>query len=420
MKKISILFIILFFAIAGNEALAQESGEFSVKAQVRPRFEYNHGAILPLGENDDPTAFISNRARLSMAYDNGFLSMGVAGQEISVWGEKAQIENRGNFAINEAWVKLDRNGYFAQIGRQVLAYDDDRILGTLDWHQAGRWHDALKLGYENEAHRLHVILAYNQTSTTPRQGTYYQGGGQPYKLMQTGHYLYRGRRNFTASVLAMNLGFQAGTNDEPKINYMQTLGTNLAYAVNALDLQGTFYYQMGKTALGLNLSAFMFAAKAQYKFTPLFSAAAGLDYLSGNRSNSEKFTAFNPLYGTHHKFYGAMDYFYASTYPNVGLIDGYASLIFRPMNKFTIDVTCHYFASEQPINVDGESKKSLGSEIDLTLTYPIRSYITLQGGYSTMFGSDAFFVVKSGNKERFQSWMFVSLNVNPTLFKSRF
>jgi hypothetical protein len=164
----------------------------------------------------------------------------------------------------------------------------------------------------------------------------------------------------------------------------------------------------------------MFALKGQYKFTPTFSAALGIDYLSGDDNTNEKFTAFNPLYGTHHKFYGAMDYFYASPFGNYGLADIYASLIVKPTTKLTIDLTYHNFSAQQPVEVGGDEKKGLGSEIDLTFTYPIRSYITLQGGYSMMFGTDAFFTIKGGTKDRTQNWMFVTLNVNPTIFKAKF
>jgi hypothetical protein len=301
-----------------------------------------------------------------------------------------------------------------------LSYDDDRILGTLDWHQAGRWHDALRMGFDKKEHRLHLILAYNQTPKSPRQGSFYEFGGQPYKLMQTFHYLYNGTENLTASFLLMNLGFQGGDEVKPSINQMQTVGTHLTYNLNALGLTGSLYYQMGKTATELDLSAYMIALKGQYKFTPTFSAALGIDYLSGDDHTNKKFTAFNPLYGTHHKFYGAMDYFYASPFGNYGLVDIYGSLIFKPDNKLTIDLTYHNFSTQQPVKVNGDEKNGLGSEIDLTVTYPIRPYITLQGGYSMMFGTDAFFTIKGGTKDRMQNWMFVTLNVNPTIFKAKF
>lgn len=422
MRKIYFTFFFFAFILCGAVAIAQEGGEFTVKAQVRPRFEYNHGALLPLGKEDKATSFISNRARLSLGYDNGFLSMGVSGQDISIWGQKPQVDNAANFTLNEAWAKIYKNGVFAQIGRQSLIYDDERILGALDWNQAGRWHDALKLGYENYNHTAHLIFAYNQTSGIPRTGTFYYNGGQPYKFMQSGYYMYNNKENFSLSALFMNLGMQGGKADEPatQVYNMQTFGANISYTIKKdLNLFGTFYYQTGKNTADKTIRAYMFAGKAKYNVAPLFSVALGADYLSGQDTNSDKATAFNPLYGTHHKFYGAMDYFYASSYPAYGLMDIYASLIFKPLNKCTVDFTYHNFSAQQPVK-SIESSKGLGSEIDLTVTYPIRSYITLQGGYSMMFGTDAFFAAKGGHKDRTQHWAFLSLSINPTIFKSRF
>lgn len=412
---------------SGSIVSAQEKeNEITVKAQLRPRAEYRHGVISPMGENSKASSFISNRARLSVGFDNGFLAIGASAQDVSVWGERAQVDNTPwTSGINEAWAKIYKNGYFMQFGRQQLTYDDDRILGTLDWHQAGRYHDALKAGYENRNNKLHLILAYNQHAQKINTGTYY-AGGQPYKTMQTAWYQYDTKENFTASLLLMNLGFETGTPrqdgapDEAKTSNMQTIGTNLSYKINDLNLYGTVYYQMGKNRIDRDVNAYMFAAKGQYTFTPIFSAALGLDYLSGQKAGEEKATNFDPLYGTHHKFYGTMDYFYASPFGNRGLVDFYGSLIFKPANKLTIDLTYHNFSSQQPIDVFDAEKKGLGSEIDLTVTYPIRPYITLQGGYSMMFGTEAFFQIKGGSKDRTQNWAFLSLNVNPTIFKGKF
>ena len=67
--------------------------------------------------------------------------------------------------LNEAWAKLNFDeGFFAQLGRQSLIYDDERILGGLDWNVAGRYHDALKLGYANKNNEVHLILALSPVS----------------------------------------------------------------------------------------------------------------------------------------------------------------------------------------------------------------------------------------------------------------
>ncbi|NLZ95887.1 MAG: hypothetical protein GX921_08700, partial [Bacteroidales bacterium] len=149
MKHIYLTFVFLLIFTSSTSLFSQEDGDFTIKTQLRTRGEYRNGALFPRNEGDLPASFISNRARISLGFDNQFLSIGLSGQNVSVWGSRPQIENKGDFMLNEAWAKLSHNNFFAQIGRQQLAYDDDRILGTLDWNQSGRWHDVLKLGYEN-------------------------------------------------------------------------------------------------------------------------------------------------------------------------------------------------------------------------------------------------------------------------------
>ena len=75
-----------------------------------------------------------------------------------------------------------------------MSYDDERILGGLDWNVAGRYHDALKLGYAKNAHQLHFILAFNQNKDKAKGGTSYSDGAQPYKNMQTLWYHYAAQR----------------------------------------------------------------------------------------------------------------------------------------------------------------------------------------------------------------------------------
>lgn len=418
MKYINFLLASLLLLVCSNSSFAQEpDGDFTIKAQLRTRGEYRNGALMPRNEGDLPASFISNRARVSLGYDNDFLSIGISGQNVSVWGSRPQIENKGDFALNEAWAKLSHNNFFAQIGRQQLAYDDDRILGTLDWNQSGRWHDALKLGYEDPNNKLHLILAYNKSSEAILNNQYF-AGAQPYKQMQTLWCQHVADKGFKGSFILMNLGFEAGSALEAETNYMQTLGANLSYNINDFNLFGTFYYQTGKNIADDNIAAYMWAVKGVYSVNQNVSFSAGVDYLSG-QDDSDKVTAFNPLYGTHHKFYGAMDYFYASPYPAYGLFDKHVSLIVKPIDKLTLDLTYHHFSSQQSIYVDSSNKKGLGSEIDFTFTYKVRPYVTLQGGYSTMFGTEAFSVAKGGDHKRWQDWGWLSLNINPTIFKSK-
>ena len=153
------LVLMLLPSMAYTQTTEKEN-EFSMSMQIRPRAEYRNGALFPRLEGQEAASFINNRARLSMDYKRSDLEIKMSAQHVGVWGQDPQIDKNGRFILNEAWAKLDfGKGFFAQLGRQTLSYDDERILGGLDWNVAGRYHDALKLGYANKKNEVHVILA---------------------------------------------------------------------------------------------------------------------------------------------------------------------------------------------------------------------------------------------------------------------
>lgn len=403
--------------------------ETSLSVQIRPRAEYRNGALMPRSEGELPASFINNRARLSLNYKrNDDLILKLSAQHVGVWGQDPQIDKNGRFILNEAWARLNLGtGFFAQLGRQALVYDDERLLGGLDWNVAGRFHDALKLGYENQSNQLHLILAYNQNDEYIKGGNYYAPGGQPYKTMQTLWYKYTGREiPFDLSLLALNLGQEGGDREsgKAKTRYMQTLGTNLHYAPGSLDLFGTFYYQMGKSAGGSDVSAWMGSLKAAYKIDKQWAISVGTDYLSGQKEGDAKVKAFNPLYGTHHKFYGSMDYFYASNFINgynPGLWDLYAGITCKTSDKVGLSLNYHYFQmASDATHPDGEKlKKGLGSEFDLQLDWNMMKDVRLTIGYSVMAGTESMDIVKGGNHKSWQDWGWMSLNINPRVFFAR-
>lgn len=423
-KNLIFAFIVCFFAsLLGLKAQDEQGGNFSVDVQIRPRLEYRNGYSYPREKTDEASAFISNRARVGMNFDNGFFSARVAGQEISVWGSKKMTDNAGNFTMNEAWGQITKNGFFAKLGRQSLHYDDGIILSVSEWNQAGKWHDALKAGYQNEQHQIHLILAYNQSSEKTNAGTFYKGG-YPYKNMQTAWYHYDSQNGFGASLLFMNLGLEAGiagtdgAPDAAKTVYLQTVGTHLTYKADPFDLLGAFYYQMGKNRQQKDVGAYLTQLKGSYTFSPAFSLTLGMDYLSGQDPTSDKITQIDLMNAGVHRFFGYMDYFSTDRY--YGLFDKYATAKWKPAKKLSLELSYLHFSSTQPINVNGANKKNLGSEIDLVLTYPLRKYITLQAGYSVMLPTEAMTVYKGGDHTAWQDWGFIMVNINPTLFKTKF
>ena len=417
MKRL--LFIPLLLTALGVSA--QDDGQLVVDAQLRTRGEYRHGALYPLYEDESAAKFINQRTRLSAQYESGGMTFRAAAQHTGVWGQDPQIDKQGRLTLNEAWARLRfLDDFFVQVGRQQLVYDDERLLGASDWDVAGRWHDALKVGYEHGAHKGHVILALNQNDEQFRQIYYDASKGQPYKSMQTFWYHFDATEllPFPAevSLMLINLGLESGDAQRNKsdVKYMQTFG---AYGqlcpLDGLVLTGSLYLQRGNRN-----STRMGSAQAAYDVTPDWKVTAGYEYLSGDNNNDGINHAFNPLYGTHHKFYGTMDLFYASSLrplaKPVGLQDFHLAVQTGMVPRMSIQADYHYFATGT--HIDG-SFLSLGHEVDAQVSFDVMKNVSLSAGYSFLLGTRTLDVVKGGNHKRWQDWAWLQLNINPRIFK---
>jgi len=407
------LAIALLFMAAATVA-AQEPAEMSVDVQLRSRAEYRGGAVVPLRENDKATAFVNDRVRLGLQFERGNLSARVAAQHTGVWGQDPLTGSDGRVGVSEAWARMtfgDR--FFAQLGRQQLVYDDERLLGSNDWDMAGNAHDALKVGYSEGNHQAHLILALSQNSETTRQTYYNATLGMPYKSMQTLWYHYDGKDTpvvpFDVSLLVMNLGYEMGssTKQQSDVKHMVTLGThfNVTPPLEGLKVAGSFYYQTGNST-----AAWMAALRADYQIDDVWTAHAGIDHLSGDDALLDgKVYCFDPLFGSHHQFYGAMDIFYM---PQFSLSDLYGLQDFQLGMKSTylkwlpMQLTYHYFTTSAKIQ---GAILGLGHEVDYQLSYRLSGNVSLSGGYSFMVTKHTLDIVKGGDIKRWQDrgWLSV-------------
>lgn len=429
MKKF-LLFIISIPGVYASSAFAQTSNESLSKpneidfsAQIRTRGEYRNGQGTLREEGATPATFINYRTRFSVAYKHSnYLEIKLAAQNTGVWGDGAQIDKTKALSLNEAWTKFTPEGkdFYLQVGRQTLAYDDERILGALDWHVNGRFHDALKLGYEKNNHKIHGVFAYNQNSEKTT-GNYYQSSEVPtqsmdYKALELIWYNYT-KKSFSGSLLFLNIHRQGGTAEEPTNGNLQTFGTFLKNNVGGVRLTGSFYYQTGKSAQDVKTSAYLWNVNGAYSFNPIIDVNVGVENISGN-DDSDKTTAFNTLYGTHHKFNGTMDYFTFPAYKNnKGLWDLNIGTKVNVSKKVSLKGAYHYFATDKKVKDQG---RTLGSEFDIDVDWKIAPYVTVQGGYSTFFGTKTLAAVKNGgSRGSWQDWAFLSLNINPKLFSAK-
>ena len=436
MNKILVKSTAILPIVAGTMLFAQEN-EFDMSLQLRPRTEYRNGAYRPLQTSEEPAILTHNRTRLTMNYSNrDKLKMRVSLQNINIWGQANQVQpldaTNNNIGLFEAYadIKLSEN-MRTKIGRQMIALDDDRIFGTFDWHPAGRSHDALNISWKKQNTEVQTYFAFNQNYNTignvnnPAGQYFSPENAQPYQHLQMIYAKYNFTPKHYLSVLANNIGFKDFKTDNKTYN-MQTVGANYFGNGNLWNVGLSAYYQFGETNVGRKTSATLLSAVVDYKINKPSKIGFGIDYLSGDNTNKptqEATNIFNPLYGTHHKFYGIMDYFYTGNpHGNVGLLDTYVrySSIINP--KLSISAVGHFFNSGAKIYQNNQKKSNyLGSELDLSFNYNIMNNISLTGGYSNFFNTESLrYLKKTPNARGNQDWVWISLNINPQIFKAKF
>jgi hypothetical protein len=435
-KWMGMFLFLAIFALCNQNVFAQnENEELKINIQLRPRAEIRNGLFTPILDGQKPATFVAQRSRIGFTYaKNNKLKIGLSTQVVTVWGNDAQVQTTANdVSLYEAWAQVYFNPEWSvKIGRQVLSYDDERILGALDWNNAARKHDAALLAFEKNKFTGNLAAAYNQNAEKITGNFFDNSISQPYKSMEFLWMKYKFSEAFSASALAMNLGFQ--NRIDSSLSHLQTFGGNLFYKKDKVNFIGTYYYQTGnnpqKNASSIKTNAWMVSAKVDYNFTKKFNAGIGTDYLSGRdmNSSSRNISYFNPLYGTHHKFYGTMDYFYVSSgHNNVGLWDSYLNANVNTSNNLSLQIAFHHFVSAATV-IDYSGKKansSLGNEADISFKYAVMKDVSLLGGYSQMFADKSMKYVKNilpgQSMKAVQNWIWLSININPDIliFKSK-
>ena len=451
MKRVLITLFTLHCSLFISHAVAQKSDSAKVNTLSFGLDFLTHGEIMRGGlpadgdaEIEDRSSFLLGRTRLIVGYSRPLsstfnLEAHAVIQNKSVWGSS------GNQALNlyEGWAKATTtNGLFAQVGRIALAYDDERIIGTNDFAMAALSHDVVRVGYEGHGHKAHAFFAYNQNGENVYKSTYYAGGAQPYKTMQTVWYHYDlPKFPLGASLLFMNVGLQAGepgnNKKSPSTVYQQMYGGYVNYHPKGLTLEGAYYRQGGKVVdpvmkMAGKIDAWMASAKATVKPSDNYGFTLGYDYLSGDNYVPvtkpgemgmvlhDVARGFTPLYGSHAKFYGIMDYFYEQAYINgftPGLQNAFVGAFGRPIDKFDCSATYHYLAVATELT---NLNSTLGHSVDVMARYSFTKDISLTAGYTLMFGTETMDRLKQGNGTKTARWGWFSLVVSPTLFTTKF
>ena len=415
-------YLVAAFSLLSTTAMAQ----FTLSGEIRPRVEYRDGFKRPLEKGSDAAFFVEQRTRINAQFTAEKFNVYVSFQDVRNWGATAQIYKADPSLQNlyEAWAAFKINPkHSILLGRAALDYDNARILGNLDWAAQGRSHDLLKYEFAGEHSKLHVGAAFNQDANTPEptklSSTFYGVPGN-YKTMQYA-WFHQDWNSAGLSALFLNNGVQSAA--DSIVRFSQTAGVYGTASFGNVALEYDAYYQFGKNPSGRTVSAYLLGANLTFWKASPMNFTVGGDLLTGdNSSTAGTDETFNPLYGTHHKFYGFMDYFYVgNSHKNKGLVDVFVKTRIKAGERSSVLAHLHHFFSQSSIVSESSEKmsSSLGTELDLVYNFNITQGVVLNGGYSAMFFTNSLEYLKDSVDPKAATWAWVMIGFKPTLFTTK-
>lgn len=447
MKNISKLLItsllLVFFA-------ANSFAQFTVKVELRPRFEMDNGYKFLPDKEQTASYFITQRSRMNFGFTSEKVKIGITLQDVRAWGDENLFTKSGiwgktaSIDLFEAWAELlfNKNASL-KIGRQVFAYDDQRILCGRNWNQYGMTYDAVLFKYKKDGFRFDLGVSMNRKmpdySTLATKPPYYSNDywADGSRRMKTANFLYISKKMDKLNISLLNFlsGYQEllveGSTDEAEDGigtyFMNTVGPTLVYKSKNIFGQLQGFYQMGTNFDGKEVSAFMFAAEVAYK-TPKFYLGVGYEYYSGQEAgNTDGIVhTFDLVNGARYKFLGNLNDFTLidKHTKNGGLTDIFGKFKFIPSKKTTLGLTAHLFALANDVYKTGSTtefyEKGLGTEIDLFVKHKIYKGVVVKAGYAIMLPSETLEVFKKKpvGETGLANWFSLMLIIKPTLFDS--
>ena len=362
-----------------------------------------------------------------------------------LWDKRSPSPEADAFDLHQAFISLGNPKRFPielKVGRQELAYGDQRFIGIRDWSNVGRVFDIAKLRFENENFwmdtfagrvvvpfdsRFNVVDDYDWLS-----GLYFSS--QKLVPWQETQMFFLSRNVSTGSINGVAAG-TAGLGPRD-IYSIGTRWRSLPDQLDGWDYGLEFVAQLGSVNSGgkmpqqLDQEAFGVFVSGGYTWIGAWGTprlGLGYDYGSGDSNpNDSKSETLDNLFGAFHRLYGAMDLFgarnmhiprvSASLKPAKNLVLSADYLWFR-----LVETTDYLYPESGPgrsLNGYGIHPgfcSNAGSEIDLTANYTITPWGSLQAGYGHFFVGDyirqSVDTVKANGGAMDANWCYVQMTV---------
>lgn len=389
---------------------------FGIEDQTRfeyreNNFDFNNNIS---AATDD--SWLLNRARISLQLKPAdWLTFYVQGQDSrEIDSKRADIPGRlgaegdNPFDLRQLYVEIGDtkvSPLSLKVGRQVLLYGDQRLIGPLEWSNISRTFDAVKLRYTGKD-GLWVDAFISSVVVIDRFGM----DDSDKDSLLSGLYAHIPTLGIQDTEL-----YALYFDDTNRNDHFLTLGTHwksIAGKLGPWDYETEFVVQTG-TAAGRDLRAFASYIEGGYTFQGPWKPRLSLEYSYGSGDGDPTDGdngSFQNLYPTNHLHYGYMDAFSWSN-----MHDAVLHLSTKPSRTLTAGMDFHLFwladtadtwrranASTTVRPANPAASNYAGAELDILLAWTPCANFTLTAGYSHFFagsylddsgtGSDADFV----------------------------
>ena len=416
MKNLASALLILFLV-----SLTPLFAHLTIDGEIRPRTEYRNGyttlRVTGTEPHTVPELVTNQRSLVGFTYKTPGVTGRLSFQDVRTWGEIAPKKDAGTFHLKEAWFRFNlTDSLVAKLGRQILSYDDERILAATNWNNIGTQHDVALFKFKSGSFQSHIGLAYNNETG----GNAFESGYPvtTYKALSLiwGEYVFENRSKLSFIGLS-----EWNAKDALSIDYFNryTYGiyTEL-FPFEGFKLISTLHLQNGKNKTGQEVNADLISVRGDYSLTDGPTLFSGTDIYSGNdpfgNTPANETRVFDRIYGAKHKFLGYMDYFPANTY---GIHDIFAGSKMKTGALSFLEAKVHAFLIPHEFtnpNTGNTINKYLGTEIDLKYGYKVTKELsfTILGGI--MLAGESMEIVKNGgNHESINTFVAMYFTYKP-------
>jgi hypothetical protein len=391
--KIKTLAAALLFTAAGHGAIADEQKtatsfeELVSEGTAAVDFRYRYETVDEDGFEDNAKGgTLRSRLTLTTAVLHGFSGQLEADNVSNVGPDDYNSTENGKTQypviadpegtdLNQAWIQYKNDLLASKLGRQRILLGEERFVGGVGWRQNEQTYD----GFRNRLTPL-AGLAVDFSYVDKVHRIFGPDDGVFPSELKGDNYFLRSDYAITENHKVAAFGYIIDVNDQS--GYPAGKTVNMSSDTYGVTYSGKLFDTLTLAATYAGQSD---GGDSQLHYdTDYYMAEVGVTVVGVTIKGayevlaSDNDVGFQTPYATLHKFQGWADKFLVT--PGAGIEDANVS-IGGKLGPVALGATYHDFQAEF-------SSEDWGSEVDLVVTWPVLSYLSLQAKYAN-FNSDS-------------------------------